>query len=167
MVPPLPELTDESEWEYDPPRVVPVLPSVVRVALIAIAVGLVGIFAIAIKLDPYRGGTVWSQGTHQQLGLPPCTFVVATGGLPCPSCGMSTSFALLIRGDLWNSIQANFVGTMLALVCLAYVPWAFYCAIRGRSLWITSMEQVLVRLIVVFMVLTLLRWLVVVALHYM
>ena len=34
-------------------------------------------------------------GTHQQLGLPPCNFVTLTG-YPCPACGMTTSFALLV-----------------------------------------------------------------------
>ena len=31
--------------------------------------------------------------------MPPCNFVLMTGK-PCPSCGMTTSFALLVRGDI-------------------------------------------------------------------
>ena len=49
--------------------------------------------------------------THRQLGLPPCTFKEMTG-LPCPSCGMTSSFALLVRGDVMNSLRANAVGTL-------------------------------------------------------
>src|SRR5436190_1772061 len=79
----------------------------VRTLLVLIGLGWVTIFVIAIRLDPYRGGTVWREETHTQLGLPPCQFKAVTG-IACPSCGMTTSFALLMRGDFWNSLQANF-----------------------------------------------------------
>ena len=48
--------------------------------------------------------------THTQLGMPPCNFVVMTGK-PCPACGMTTSFALLVRGDVGASLRANWAGT--------------------------------------------------------
>src|SRR5689334_8979719 len=38
-------------------------------------------------------------GTHEQLGLPPCGFLVMTG-LPCPTCGMTTAFAYATHGRL-------------------------------------------------------------------
>ncbi|MGF1578333.1 MAG: DUF2752 domain-containing protein [Gemmataceae bacterium] len=139
----------------------------VRFALISIVVFLVGIFGIAIWLDPYNeDGTARIEGTHTQMGLEPCTFKVTTGkvvngGLPCPSCGMTTSFALLMEGDLVNSCRANFVGTMLALVSLAYIPWAIYSAHRGRPFGIKSMELTFCRLLVGFVVLMMLRWVIV------
>jgi hypothetical protein len=134
----------------------------VRCALVCVALFLVGIFGIAMLLDPYRGGRVWNQGTHQQLGLPPCRFLDLTGK-PCPSCGMSTSFALLVRGDVANSLRANAVGTLLALTCLLYIPWAAWCAVRGRLYLVRSIEWTLTRLVVIFLVLMLLRWAVVLA----
>jgi hypothetical protein len=137
--------------------VIPVLHGWVRCSLVVIALVLVGVFAIAVCLDPYRGGEVWRDGTHQQLGLPACNFKYLTGK-PCPSCGMTTSFALLMRGDLWNSVQANFVGTLLALVLLAFIPWGILCAVRGRLYVIHSIEWTLMRLVVIFLVLMLLRW---------
>ena len=92
---------------------------------------LVGVFAIAIALDPYKDGKLWLSETHRQLGLPPCTFKAVTG-YPCPSCGMSSSFALAIRGDLWHSAEANFVGTLLAIGSLIIIPWAAASAVKGR-----------------------------------
>jgi hypothetical protein len=135
----------------------------VRVALVAVALFLVCIFTVAVVLDPYRGGKVWTGGTHQQLGLPPCRFLELTGK-PCPSCGMSTSFALLVRGDVLNSLRANAVGTLLALTCLAYIPWAVWCACRGRLYLIRSVEWTLTRLVVIFLVLMLVRWVIVLVL---
>jgi hypothetical protein len=137
----------------------------VRASLVLIAVLLVGVFAVAILLDPYRDGKVWLVETHRQLGLPPCTFKDLTG-YPCPSCGMTSSFALAIRGDLWHSAQANFVGTLLALGCLAFIPWGLACAITGRLLGIRNFERLLVRAVIAFLILMFGRWGIVLALAY-
>jgi hypothetical protein len=155
-----PYIQDEVLDEVEPVPVIPLLRGWVRGLLVALALFLVGIFAIALWLNPYRGGTVWTDGTHQQLGLPPCRFKELTGR-PCPSCGMTTSFALLVRGDVWHSLQANAVGTLLAAVCLVFIPWGLLCAVRGRLYLIQSIEATLTRLIVVFLVLMMLRWAVV------
>jgi hypothetical protein len=138
----------------------------VRASLVIIGVGLVGVFAVAIALDPYQDGKVWLAETHRQLGLPPCTFKHLTG-YPCPSCGMTSSFALAIRGDLWHSVQANFVGTLLALGGLAFIPWAAASALKGRLLGIRNFESVLVRGVIAFLILMFGRWGVVLALAYL
>jgi hypothetical protein len=135
----------------------------VRGALVGIALGMIAVFVIAFHLDPYRpDGTPRRMETHRQLNLPPCTFKEATG-LPCPSCGMTTSFALLVRGDLVNSLRANAVGTLLAVWCLEVIPWALASAVRRRPLFLRSMERAFTVCILVFLGVLLLRWLVVIA----
>src|SRR5262249_44252401 len=123
IVRPLTEPDQLIDWDEPVPVVRARLRLYVRGCLIAIALGLALVFGIAAFLDPYRDGRVWTDETHTQLGLPPCTFKVVTG-VPCPSCGMTTSFALLVRGDIYNSLRANFAGTALAVMCLLYIPWA-------------------------------------------
>jgi hypothetical protein len=71
---------------------------------------------------------------------------------------MTTSFALLIRGDVWNSMRANFVGTLLASFCLLLIPWSLVSVWLGRPVFIASIEYVLVRLVIAFLALLLLRW---------
>ena len=132
----------------------------VRGSLAGMALGLVLVFYTAFRLDPYQNGQPRMMETHLQLGLPPCNFKVMTG-LPCPSCGMTTSFALLVRGDFGNSLRANAVGTLLAIFCLAFIPWSLHCAVRGRSLFVVSMERVTLWIVIVFMVLLLVRWVIV------
>jgi hypothetical protein len=76
---------------------------------------------------------------------------------------MSTSFALLVRGDLWNSLCANAVGTMLAAFCLVALPWCLFCAMRDRLYIVRSIETTVLRLLLAFVALMLLRWLIVLA----
>src|SRR5262249_60052634 len=112
----------------------------VRGGLLALALGLVAVFAVAVWLDPYDAqGRPRRMETHRQLGMPPCTFYTITG-LPCPSCGMTTSFALLVRGDVVNSARANAVGTLLALFGAALVPWCVVAALTGRTPFVRSLE---------------------------
>jgi hypothetical protein len=129
----------------------------VRGGLVLIAAGLVAGFVLAYRLNPYKDGKVWYEETHTQLRLPPCTFKWVTG-LPCPSCGMTSSFSLLVHGDLWNSLLANAVGTLLALFLMAVIPWNLACAVRGRWVGVRSLESALLRVVLVFFTLLLVRW---------
>lgn len=130
----------------------------VRGSLLLIATLLIVVFVVATQVYPYaEDGTPRKSGSHQSLGLPPCNFQVWTD-MPCPSCGMTTSFAFLVRGDLWNSVKANWVGTGLALFCAALIPWSLASACRGRFYWVRSIEAPLAILVGVFSVLMLARW---------
>jgi hypothetical protein len=143
---------------------IPVLHGWVRGALVGVALGLAAVFAVAIWLSPYNeDGSALTMATHQKLGLPPCTFFRTTG-LPCPSCGMTTSFALLVRGDVMNSLRANAVGTLLAVFCLLLIPWCLVSVVRKRTLFVYSMERALTLVVLVFLSLMMLRWVIVLGL---
>jgi hypothetical protein len=136
----------------------------VRGALLCLAFGLTVVFGIAAWLNPYHAdGSPLTMESHRQLGLPPCTFKFATG-FPCPSCGMTTSFALLIHGDPVHSLQANWVGTLLAAFGLVLIPWSVVSAFRRRPLFVAALDDALVRVMLVFLTLMMLRWGIVLAL---
>lgn len=92
--------------------------------------GLAGsiVLTIAMILPPAGAG----HGTHQALGLPPCSFLAVTG-LPCLSCGMTTSFAHTVRGEMPSALAAQPFGTLLAVVTILLVPVFFAGALTGRS----------------------------------
>lgn len=155
--------------ELQPKIVIPVLrPMVrqwVRFMLLFVAGGLILVFITAIRLTPYdANGQPLKMETHRQLGIPPCAFLERFGK-PCPACGLTTSFSLLMHGDLLGSLRANFVGTLLAIFCLGAIPWCVYVSWRGRYLWIRALEPVLVALVGVLTILLLLRWGIVLLLH--
>ena len=103
-----------------------------RAALIGFASVFAGCFVVALCLSPDPRG----YGTHQQLGLPPCTFRLMFG-CPCPGCGMTTSFVHFVRGDLAASVRANAAGAVMAIVFALLIPWCVTSAWFGR-LWFVS-----------------------------
>jgi len=70
-------------------------------------------------------------GTHQQLGLPPCAFHVIFQR-PCPACGMTTSWAWLLRGEVGRALAANAGGMLLAGLSMVGAAWLLISALRGR-----------------------------------
>ena len=152
------------EEELVPPDVIPVMSRWVRGTLVGIALGLTALFAVAVYLNPYRSdGSARRMETHMQLGLPECTFKQATK-LPCPSCGMTTSFALTIRGDLSDAVRANSVGVLLALTLLAAIPWCLASVLCGRTLFVQSAEHALMVIVIGLLSLMLVRWAILVGL---
>jgi hypothetical protein len=84
---------------------------------------------VACFLRPNPAG----HGTHQQLGLPPCSFIVLFG-IRCPTCGMTTAWACAMHGRWGDALRANVGGTLLCLIDIAVVGWLAISAGRGR--WI-------------------------------
>ena len=98
----------------------------------AIALGALaascGVLGVALWLKPAAIG----YGTHTQLGLPPCWFLTLMH-IPCPSCGMTTSFAYAIRLEFWNAFLANPFGLAAFFVTVAMIPAAVFLLWRGIS----------------------------------
>jgi hypothetical protein len=149
----------------EPLEAAPVLHPALRHGLASFALVLVGVLAVAAWLHPYDDeGRPLLMETHLQLGLPPCTFRLLTG-MPCPSCGMTTSFALLMHGDIAASLRANAVGTVLAIIAMLLIPWSLLCACKNRLYGIVSIEKTLTIWVIILMSITLLRWLIVMGLN--
>ena len=80
----------------------------------------------ATQLEPSPTGV----GTHQQLGLPPCGWLEITG-IPCPGCGLTTSFSNMVRLQVVGAARANPFGIMLFLVTFFTIPVAAIGFARG------------------------------------
>lgn len=87
--------------------------------------GPVAVLVTAALLTPAAAG----HGTHTQLGLPPCGFLVYTG-YPCPGCGLTTSFAHMIRLQVHGAFHANPFGILLFLCTAAMVPLSLFGMVR-------------------------------------
>ncbi|MDZ7616700.1 MAG: DUF2752 domain-containing protein [Patescibacteria group bacterium] len=103
------------------------LPHHVRWPLAVGGVVLLCGLAIAAWAKPDPRG----YGTHEHLGFGPCTFRVLFNR-PCPSCGMTTSWCCMMRGDAFRAFHANAGGALLAAIAIPAAPWMLASAARGR-----------------------------------
>jgi len=125
ILPPSPQqtgVTDEENRTYRKE-----LNGQTRLLLALLGVGLSMLLGIAAYLRPDQRHF----GTHEQLGLPPCSFYFLFG-VPCPTCGMTTSWALVMRGEVIDALRVNAGGAMLAALAILAAPWSLATAIRGR-----------------------------------
>lgn len=113
--------------------------------------------AVPLALACYLEPNPLNRGTHEQLGLPPCSMVVLFGHR-CPACGMTTAWAYLVRAHWVDAYRANVGGTLLGILDLIAVPWLFVCAVRGRWLGWVPNANVLAWVIGAIMVVTLVDW---------
>ncbi len=100
-----------------------------RVVAVLVVLVCGGIFAVAATMSPSPSG----YGTHEQLGMPPCSFLVKTG-YPCPTCGLTTSLSAAASGHIIRAMEAHPFGPMLlaaaAILALAGAAQAF----SGRNI---------------------------------
>jgi len=104
----------------------------IRLLLIGWSLFLIAGFGVAIQTNPDPRGF----GTHQRFGFAPCV-IRNQLSIPCPSCGMTTSFSHFVRGQIRQSAQANTAGLVLAIVCLVMIPWSWISVYR-KQLWLVS-----------------------------
>lgn len=93
------------------------------------ACAVLGVLIIAAWLKPAAEG----HGTHEQLGLHPCTWASVLGS-PCPTCGMTTSFAHAARADFVASFLTQPFGFLLALASATGFWIALHIAVFGSTM---------------------------------
>jgi hypothetical protein len=92
-----------------------------RIRYSAVVGSAAALLLIARMLRPSVNGV----GTHQQLGLPPCAFLHFTG-VPCPSCGLTTSVAHAARLRFYESVITQPFGFIIFLIATLSIPLSIY-----------------------------------------
>lgn len=87
-----------------------------------------GVIGVAAWLTPSPAG----HGTHEQLNLPACDWA-AGFSMPCPTCGMTTSFAWAASGNLLQAARVQPFGAFLALATAAAFWIAAHVALTGSA----------------------------------
>ena len=113
------------------PAVVPPLRASVRerIAAAGIALACLSVLIVAAVLQPSTDGF----GTHRQLGLPPCGWVLAFGK-PCMTCSMTTAFSHMARGHVISGFVTQPMGAFLAIIAASTVWAGAYSAIFGSRI---------------------------------
>lgn len=71
-------------------------------------------FLIVAGLSAVLKPSPLGMGTHRSLGLPDCLFLHWTG-IPCPGCGLTTSFAWMAHGAWQKAFAVHPLGPFLFL----------------------------------------------------
>ena len=95
-----------------------------RLLTVIVLAGAIVVITVAWSIEPDPRGL----GTHEQLDLDPCGYLLSTGR-PCATCGMTTAFSHTVRFQIPSAIRANFAGCLLCLVTMAAPAWL------GLALW--------------------------------
>jgi len=112
-----------------PPEAAVRTPRNVRRRGLIVALPCWGVLVVAWLLTARSGG----HGTHEQLGLPACAWMVVDG-VPCPTCGLTTSVTAAVHGDLVAAAKANIFGLVLFVAVVALAVIGTLQATAGRNL---------------------------------
>lgn len=88
------------------------------------------IIGTALWLEPDPAGV----GTHTQLGLGGCT-VLTTFGVPCPMCGMTTTFTHLAHLDVMNGVLNQPFGLVLFSLTVLGLGTGMADLLRPAARW--------------------------------
>jgi hypothetical protein len=99
-----------------------------RMLALGAALACLSLLSVAVYVTPHPSGV----GSHaSSLRLQPCHFLQTTS-LPCPGCGMTTSFAWFVRGNVLASVYVQPMGAALAALACAIVWVGLYTGLTGR-----------------------------------
>lgn len=97
-------------------------------------------------------------GTHEQLGMQPCSWPFVYG-IPCPTCGCTTAAADVIHGRLLTAVATQPFGAAMCLLLLASAAFCLWALWRRRSVLDVVARLPLGRLLLGGLVLLLGSWL--------
>lgn len=99
-----------------------------RFAWALVALACLSVLIVAAGLKPSTSGA----GTHKQLGLNECGWVLAFGK-PCFTCGMTTAFAHAADGRLDRSFVTQPFGALLSVGVAAGFWVGAFVALTGST----------------------------------
>ena len=136
-------------------RLTAVRPTRARLVAGLVLVACLAVLAVAAWLEPDPAG----YGTHRQLGFRGCG-MMATTGVPCPTCGMTTAFSLAIRGRWIEAVKAQAAGTLL--VAAVGLTCAVSCSVLlTGKVWLVNWFRVsAVKLVFLSLAILLTAWIV-------
>lgn len=100
-----------------------------RVLWALVGMACVVVLGVAAWLPPDARG----YGTHEAiLGAWPCGFILTTG-MPCPTCGMTTSFALMMHAKPIEAVLTQPAGAVLCLATMGTLLLSVRVALTGLA----------------------------------
>lgn len=125
-----------------------------RLAAATLGTAGLALLIIARGLEPDPRGF----GTHEQLGLSPCTFQRWTGQ-QCPTCGATTAWSYALRGEMTQAAGVNLGGALSCVAALIGVPWLLLSALLRRWVVVRPNLRLLLTIATGWLLVALVDWL--------
>ena len=108
-----------------------------RLLALVLSMAAMALLVTAVLVKPSPEGV----GTHRQIhwltpdgsAPPPCELLRITR-IPCPTCGMTTSYAHFVRGNWLASFYVQPMGFVLALMTGAFFWACLFVALTGAPI---------------------------------
>lgn len=100
-----------------------------RIVAALAGLALLAMLVVGAWLVPSAKG----HSTHEQLGMPACGFLAATGR-PCPTCGMTTAVSLAVHREPIRAFITQPFGALLAVGASIGFWGCFHVAVFGSRL---------------------------------
>ena len=124
-----------------------------RLKAMMVVCAAIFLLGLAACLQPESQGI----GTHQQLGLPQCGWILAVN-IPCPTCGMTTAWSHAVRGELPSAFLAQPMGMLLAISTVVIASGALFSVLTGYSFNALLYRFSPWKVFIVVVILTLASW---------
>lgn len=131
----------------------PVAAAADRVSAVVVVAAAAAVVVALWRVAPDERGF----GTHERLGLSPCSWPVAYG-IPCPTCGCTTAACLLVHGRVVDAVVAQPFGAIVTAALLLLGLHALACLAFARSFVDLLVRLPLRRLLAAGFVALLLGW---------
>jgi hypothetical protein len=102
-------------------------PAVDRLAAVLVIAGAIATVTLLAATEPDPRG----HGTHEQLGLMPCSWP-GRFGMPCPTCGVTTAASHLVHFAPIDAFTTQPFGAALAASGILLAILALHDLLRGR-----------------------------------
>lgn len=127
-----------------------------RALQLAVAGVALAVLALCFAVEPDPRGV----GTHSRIGLPQCSYL-ARHGMPCPSCGATTSVCWVARGCLARAWSVHSGAAIVGCALGLSIPFSLISALMGWQ-WLARLRRVSLpawtALVCVFLALLLVGW---------
>jgi len=100
-----------------------------RLVALVVVIACGTVLGFAFWLTPSVSG----MGTHTQLGLPPCSWIV-TMDLPCPTCGYTTAFCNVAHGNFLSAFESQPFGALAGFATAVFFLGGLVVLVTGAPL---------------------------------
>ena len=129
------------------------VPRTERILAACLGAGCLAVLILAAWLSPSEDG----HGTHTQIGLNDCTWVVLFN-TPCMTCGMTTAFAHAADADFVAAAKVQPMGAALSIATGAMFWITLLVATTGSTLGRACARLLNKRVLLMLLVLGLAAW---------